>query len=66
MHEAIVPLVALILVIAAAFFLYILPIIIIATNKKLSQLEALAWCAGVVFFGWLAFIIYLFLAPSRD
>ncbi len=44
-------------------FLWLLPILIIASARKTTGNEKLAWILGVIFISWFAWIFYLLLAP---
>lgn len=46
------------------FFLgYLIPLIVIATSKKVDGMEKLIWIMATLFVSWLAFIAYLIAAP---
>jgi hypothetical protein len=59
------PLIALIVVLAIIFLLWVLPVWVVATNNNLHRYEKLAYVVGIVLLSPIVFIIYLFLAPSR-
>jgi len=40
-----------------------LPIILILNSSKTSGLEKLTWLAGMLFFSWFSWILYMILAP---
>ena len=48
-----------------AFFIWLLPILIIACSDKTTGAEKLAWILAIVFLSWFAWIFYFLLAPIR-
>jgi len=50
---------------AGCFFLWLLPILIIANSNKTSGGEKAAWILAIVFLSWFAWIFYFFLAPLK-
>ena len=52
-------------VLGAIAFGWLLPIIIIASSRKTSGGEKLAWLLAVLFVSWFAWIFYLLLAPIK-
>ncbi|HTN20689.1 MAG TPA: PLDc N-terminal domain-containing protein [Pelobium sp.] len=52
-------------VLGAIAFVWLLPIIIIASSRKTSGGEKLAWLLAVLFVSWFAWIFYLLLAPIK-
>ena len=48
---------------AAFAFIWLLPILIIATSEKTTGGEKLAWILAIVFLSWFAWIFYFLLAP---
>lgn len=44
-------------------FFWLLPIIIIASSRKVSGREKLIWLLAVFFISWFAWIFFLILAP---
>lgn len=58
---------ALLLAIAfGGFFLWLLPILIIANSDKTTGGEKLCWIVAIVFLSWFAWILYFFLAPIKQ
>jgi hypothetical protein len=55
----------LMMILVVLAIVYILPIMIIATNKNVGQIEKLLYVCGIVFFTPIVFIIYLALAKPR-
>ena len=47
------------------FFLWLLPILIIAVSDKTTTGEKLAWILAIVFLSWFAWIFYFLLAPLK-
>ena len=45
--------------------LWLLPFILISQSKKVSGKEKLAWFIAIFFVSWLAWVLYLFLAPIK-
>jgi hypothetical protein len=52
-------------ILGAIAFVWLLPIIIIASSRKTSGGEKLAWLLAVLFVSWFAWIFYLLLAPIK-
>lgn len=52
-------------VLAIIAFLWALPILVIASSRKTSGTEKIAWILGVIFISWFAWIFYLLLAPIK-
>jgi hypothetical protein len=50
---------------AGCFFLWLLPILIIANSDKTSGGEKAAWILAIVFLSWFAWVFYFFLAPIK-
>jgi hypothetical protein len=48
------------------FFLWLLPILIIANSDKTTGGEKLCWILAIVFLSWFAWILYFFLAPIKQ
>lgn len=48
------------------FFIWLLPILIIATSDKTTGGEKLAWILAMVFLSWFAWIFYFLLAPLKE
>ncbi|QCK15204.1 PLDc N-terminal domain-containing protein [Mangrovivirga cuniculi] len=55
--------VVILLFIAGAVLVYLIPILIIAKSDKTSGTEKTLWILAVLFISWIAFLFYLFLAP---
>lgn len=53
------------IVLAIAGFIWLLPIIIIASSRKTTGGEKLAWVLAVIFISWFAWIFYILLAPIK-
>jgi hypothetical protein len=49
----------------AAFFIWLLPILIILNSDKTSGGEKLAWILAIIFLSWFAWIFYFLLAPIK-
>lgn len=56
---------AMVAVVAACFFLWLLPILIIADSEKTSGGEKAAWILAIIFLSWFAWIFYFLLAPLK-
>lgn len=52
-------------VVAACFFLWLLPILIIADSDKTTGGEKAAWILAIIFLSWFAWIFYFLLAPLK-
>jgi len=66
---ALVPLLTLgviLLFVLGGFFIWFLPILIIACSDKTSGAEKLCWILAIVFLSWFAWIFYFFLAPLKN
>ena len=48
------------------FFVWIIPILLIAVSDRTSGGEKLAWVLAVIFVSWFAWIFYLLLAPLKS
>ena len=48
------------------FFIWFLPILIIATSDKTTGGEKAAWILAIVFLSWFAWIFYFLLAPLKE
>ncbi len=46
-------------------FVWLLPIIMIASSRKTTGNEKIAWLLAVIFVSWFAWIFYLLLAPVK-
>ncbi len=52
-------------VLAGVFFLWLLPILIIADSEKTTGGEKAAWILAIIFLSWFAWIFYFLLAPIK-
>lgn len=52
-------------VLGAIAFVWLLPIIMIASSGKTTGAEKIAWLLAVLFVSWFAWIFYLLLAPIK-
>ena len=50
---------------AGIFFLWLLPILIIADSEKTTGGEKAAWILAIIFLSWFAWIFYFLLAPIK-
>ncbi len=50
-------------VVACCFFIWLIPIILIAISDRASGKEKFAWILAVIFISWFAWVFYLLLAP---
>jgi hypothetical protein len=48
------------------FFIWLLPILIIAVSDKTTAGEKLAWILAILFLSWFAWIFYFLLAPLKE
>ncbi|MGD8339974.1 MAG: hypothetical protein PVH89_04285 [Gammaproteobacteria bacterium] len=48
------------------FFIWLLPILIIATSDKTTGAEKVAWILAIIFLSWFAWIFYFLLAPIKE
>ena len=48
-----------------AFFIWLLPILIIVSSDKTTGGEKLAWILAMIFLSWFAWIFYFLLAPIK-
>lgn len=48
------------------FFIWLLPILIIATSDKTTGGEKAAWILAIIFLSWFAWIFYFLLAPLKE
>jgi hypothetical protein len=53
-------------VVFGSFFIWLLPILIIASSDKTTGVEKLAWILAIVFLSWFAWIFYFLLAPIKE
>lgn len=51
---------------AVCFFVWLLPILIIACSDKTTGGEKLAWILAIIFLSWFAWIFYFLLAPIKE
>ena len=47
-------------------FIWVLPILIIATSDRTTGAEKAAWILAIVFLSWFAWIFYALLAPLKQ
>jgi hypothetical protein len=50
----------------AGFFIWLLPILIIACSDRTTGMEKIAWILAIVFLSWFAWIFYFLLAPIKE
>lgn len=50
---------------AGVFFVWLLPILIIADSDKTTGGEKACWILAIIFLSWFAWIFYFFLAPIK-
>lgn len=50
---------------AGVFFVWLLPILIIADSDKTTGGEKAAWILAIIFLSWFAWVFYFFLAPLK-
>lgn len=55
----------LLIIFAAATFVWLLPILLIMRSSKTTGSEKLAWILAVIFISWFAWIFYILLAPIK-
>ena len=58
--------VAVLVVFAAALFIWLLPIIIIIGSNRTTGGEKAAWVLAVIFVSWFAWVFYMLLAPIKN
>lgn len=51
--------------ILAAIFLYMIPILWVLFSRKVSGVEKLGWVLAILFISWIAWIIFLIVAPVK-
>ncbi|TGV19137.1 hypothetical protein E5N72_03240 [Pseudoalteromonas sp. MEBiC 03607] len=44
---------------------YILPVVIVLNSKRTQGHEKNAWLIGIIFFSWLALVMYLTIIPKH-
>jgi len=52
--------------VAGCFFVWLLPILIIASSDKTTGGEKVAWILAIIFLSWFAWIFYFLLAPLKE
>jgi ABC-type nickel/cobalt efflux system permease component RcnA len=52
-------------VMAGVFFVWLLPILIMADSDKTTGGEKAAWILAIIFLSWFAWVFYFFLAPLK-
>ncbi len=52
-------------VLAMGFLIWLLPIIMIYRSARTSGNEKLIWLLAVVFISWMAWVLYLLVAPVK-
>lgn len=65
---AIVPIISVgiaLVAMAGVFFVWLLPILIIADSDKTTGGEKAAWILAIIFLSWFAWVFYFFLAPIK-
>ncbi len=55
-----------VIILAIIGFFWLLPILHIASSRKTTGSEKLAWILAVVFISWFAWIFYLLIAPIKS
>jgi hypothetical protein len=53
-------------VVFGCFFIWLLPILIIAASDETTGGEKLAWILAIIFLSWFAWIFYFLLAPIKE
>lgn len=56
---------AVLVTLGVVFFIWLLPILIIATSGKTTSGEKIVWILAVLFISWFAWIFYWLLAPIK-
>lgn len=51
--------------ILAAIFLYLIPILWVLFSRKVSGIEKFGWILAILFISWVAWIIFLIVAPVK-
>lgn len=51
--------------ILAVIFLYMIPILWVLFSRKVSGVEKLGWVLAILFISWIAWIIFLIVAPVK-
>jgi hypothetical protein len=52
--------------VGGAFFIWLLPILIIAASDRTTAGEKAAWILAIIFLSWFAWIFYALLAPIKE
>ncbi|MGS2721553.1 hypothetical protein [Paraglaciecola aestuariivivens] len=53
-------------VLLLVLFLWLLPIILVASSERTQGKEKLAWLLLIIFVSWLAWVFYALLAPLKS
>ena len=53
------------LCLAGIFFVWLLPILIIADSDKTTGGEKVCWILAIIFLSWFAWVFYFFIAPVK-
>lgn len=53
-------------VLLTALVIWLLPVLIVASSSRVTGKEKLAWILAILFISWIAFIIYLLIAPIKQ
>ena len=53
-------------VVLGCFFIWLLPILIIAASDETTTGEKVAWILAIIFLSWFAWIFYFLLAPLKE
>jgi hypothetical protein len=56
---------SLLIALAIIGFIWLLPLLFIASSSKTTGSEKLAWIIAVIFVSWFAWIFYMLLAPIK-
>ena len=51
---------------AGIFFIWLLPILIIADSNVTTGGEKVCWILAIIFLSWFAWVFYFFLAPVKQ
>lgn len=52
-------------VLFGCFFIWLLPILMIANSDKVTGGEKVAWILAIIFLSWFAWIFYFLIAPVK-
>lgn len=55
----------LLMILGIVAFAWLLPILLIIISRKTTGTEKIAWLLAVIFVSWFAWIFYLLLAPIK-